>query len=86
MVQTRAHDYDLSTPIVEDLEAKEEDLTTEVETEKEVYLPHVTVHPLRDWGFNAFNHMDDLGGGSMVQDRYLGRADGIVFNDSKIRF
>jgi hypothetical protein len=57
MVQSQARDYDLSTPIVDDLEEafqdlslepEEEDFTTEIETEKEVNLPHVIVHPLRN--------------------------------------
>jgi hypothetical protein len=68
------------------LDQEEEDLTATVEAEEEDQFPLLTINSLRGWGFSAFDHMEDHGGGSMVRDRYSGRADGIAFNDWKTRF
>ena len=76
MVQTRTRDYN----VFEEVDIRG------AEGEEEPDLPFVSVDPPKTWGISAFGIMEDHGGGSMVRDRYSGRAEGVAFNDWKTRF
>ena len=85
MVQTRKKDY--GSPKYSSVSDKVylED-TDKEELEEVAHTPLFAVDPPKPWGFSAFEDMDDHGGGSMVRDRYSGRAEGVAFNDWKTRF
>ena len=71
MVETRRRDY--GTPI--ELH-QQGDITDEGQVGGEEVAPLA-----RAWRISVFENMEDHGGGSMVRDRYSGRAEGIPFND-----
>ena len=86
MVQTRRRDYGtpVQPPVVVD-SADEVEVAVE-EVEEELHLPLFIVDPPSGWGIGAFGDMEDHGGGSLGKDRYSRRAEGMAFNDWKIRF
>lgn len=95
MVRTRTPDYDSSAFTLEDLEDNidnlnislgEDDFVVEIEAKEEAHLPFLSVKLPKDWGFSAFDDMEDYGGGTVVRDRYSERTEGIAFNDWKTRF
>jgi hypothetical protein len=78
MVRTQGKDYNQS----KNGEENTEELVSIVE-EEGYLLPCVKVNHFQRWNYCTFEDMDDHGGGSMVKDRYLERANGVAFNNSK---
>ena len=85
MVQTRRKNYGSPKYATVLDEAYLEEIDNE-EFEEEEKSPFFAGDSSRPWGFSVFEDMDDHGGGSMVRDRYSGRAEGVAFNDWKTRF
>jgi hypothetical protein len=79
MVPTK--DYNQS----ENGEENIEELISIVKEESSL-LPNMTVDHFQRWNYKTFEDMDNHKGGSMVRDRYSGRANGVAFNNWKTRF
>jgi len=76
MVHTQVKDYNQS----ENSEENMEELVSVVEKGGSL-LPSMTVNHFQRWIYSTFENIDDDGRVSMKRNQYLGRSNGVAFNN-----